>query len=339
MDKLTKVSDEQWASCNQINRKIYDDYFINNVELSSKTILVYKSALKIWFNWIRENLNNKIHTDITGIEYKRFQNWLINRGSSSSDVAFKRSAISSLNNYILVYYESEYPVFRNFITKAIKKPEKSFVHDRIPPTKEEVENIIKTLEESNKPNKKMLIAYLKFTYKTGCRRAESIQVMKNYIDLPLIVKKVKTKDENNNDIEVDAKFYLTPKIRCKGRGKTGKVRQLKFDEDVMLAFKDYLDNERGEDDCPYMFVTKRFDKIVPVTEAAVNYWSSNIFTPILGRRFHPHILREAIATDLVVQQGKSIESVKSLLGHESSETTKIYVCGVDESEESNELFI
>mgnify|MGYP000999942533 CR=1 FL=1 len=41
----------------------------------------------------------------------------------------------------------------------------------------------------------------------------------------------------------------------------------------------------------------------------------------------------------VLEQGKSIEAAKALLGHESSETTRIYVVGADQESESDELFI
>lgn len=339
MQKLPHITQEEWELCNPINRELYDDYFLNNVELSDQTIKVYKSALKIWFNWVREHLNNKSHIEIKGVEYKRFQNWLVGRGCSSSDVGFKRSAISSLNNYIMVYYEDEYPTFRNFITKAIKKPEKAFVHEKNPPTKAELEDMISKLEASNRKNKKMLIAYLKFTFETGCRRAESCQVTKDYVNIPLTVKTVTVRDEQGTAEEKEARFYVTPKIRCKGKGKTGKVRQLKFSDYSMDAFKDYLENERGEDDCPYMFVHKDGNKVEPITISGLNYWATEIFTPLLGRRFHPHALREALASEKVIREGKSIEAVKSLLGHESSETTRIYVCGLDEAEESNELFV
>ena len=79
-----------------------------------------------------------------------------------------------------------------------------------------------------------------------------------------------------------------------------------------------------------------YDRVYKVT---FNEWSENIFTPILGRRFHPHCLREARATDIVVRQGKSLEVAQSLLGHNSSETTKIYVIDDSEDEDSDELFI
>jgi integrase len=337
MERLKPVTDEEYALCNKFNLEIVKDFIDNSTELSDKSLNSYRSNLRIWLNWIRENLDNKKIVDIKPREYLRYQNWLLSKGHSSSDISNKRSAISSLNNYIVVYYSDEYPTFHNFINKSIKKPEKAFVNEKLPPTREELEMMIDTLEKSDRKYKKMYIAYLKYTFETGCRRAETMQVLKDIINTPLNTKMVKTKDENGNEVEKEARFYLTPKIRCKGKGKTGKVRQLKFSDYSMDAFKEWV--AERDDDCPYMFVTKHDGEIKQVSESTFNGWSKNMFTQILGRRFHPHCLREAAATDIVVGQNKSIEAARALLGHESSETTKIYVCGVDQESESDELFI
>ena len=107
----------------------------------------------------------------------------------------------------------------------------------------------------------------------------------------------------------------------------------------MDAFKKWLEI-RGEDDCEYMFVTRDSKHIMQVAETTFNTWSTDVFTPMLGRRFHPHALREARATSIVVEENKSIEAAQALLGHESSETTrKHYVIKQDDEEDSDELFM
>lgn len=338
MEKIADVTETDWAQVNEFNRFIYDDYFANNVELSDRTIKVYKSNLKIWFNWVRENLGNKPQTEIRGLDFKRYQNWLISLEHSSADISNKRAAVSSLNNYIMVYYEREYPTFRNFINSSIKKPEKAFVHEKLPPTKAEMEHLIDTLEKSEVRDKYQKIAYLKFTWETGCRRAETMQIMKDIVNAELIVKKKMVKLEDGSEVEKEIKYYLTPKIRCKGKGKTGKVRRLKFSDYSMDAFKKWLE-ERGEDDCPYMFVAKYGGEVNQISDTGFNYWCSEIFSPILGRRFHPHALRESRATYIVVEEGQNIEAAQALLGHESSETTRIYVIKDDDDEDSDELFM
>lgn len=338
MEKLKPITDKEWLLVNEFNRKLRDEFITNSVELSDDTLKAYKSNLAIWFNWVRENLNNKRHIDIKSIEFKRYQNWLTNLGHSSSDIYNKRAAISSLNNYILLYYEDEYPTFRQFINKGIKKPEKAFVHEKVPPTKEELQMMIEKLEESNIKDKYMKIAYLKFTFETGCRRSETAQIRKDIIDAKPIVKTIQVKNEDGIEEEKEVKYYLTQKVRCKGRGKTGKIRQLKFSDYAMDAFKKWLE-VRGEDDCEFMFVTRYDGQVKQVSKTTFNLWGKDVFTPILGRRFHPHILREARATSIVVEDGKNIEAAQKLLGHQDSSTTQIYVIRDDDDDDSDELFI
>lgn len=333
MEKMPQVTEEMWEGVCEFNRELMEEFLYNSTELSPQTINTYTSNLRIWFNWVKENLGNKKQVEIKPLEYLRFQNMLVRKGHSSSDINIKRSAISSLNNYILVYHE-EFTEFRNFINKGVKKPEKSFVNEKVPPTKAEMQMLIETLEARGDWQK---VAYLKFTWETGCRRAESMQLMKDIVNAKPISRMVKTKDENGDEIEKEVVYYKTPEIRCKGKGATGKQRKLKFTDYSMDAIKKWLEI-RGEDDCEYMFITKWKGEIKQVSLTTFNQWAKNTFTPILGRRFHPHILRESRATTSVVEDGKSIESVQNLLGHASSETTQIYIIKDEDDEASDELF-
>lgn len=325
MEKLRKASDEEWAEVAEQNRFLMQDFLQNSVELSPKTLKAYESNLRIWFVWVKDFLNNKVQADIRPLDFKRFQNWLDGRGASSSDISNKRAAVSSLNNYIEIYYADEYPTFHNFINKSIKRPVKAFVHDKEPLTKAEFENLVAVLEERGDWEK---VAYLRFTFDTGCRRAESRQLLKSIVDAEPMIKE---KDG------VQFKLYQTHPIRCKGSGKTGKVRKLLFGEETMDALKKWLE-ARGNDDCPYVFTVKRDGVETQVSETTFNAWAEHTFTKIVGRRVHPHLFRESRATQAVVEEGKDIEAVRALLGHESSDTTRIYVIR-DDSEDANDLFI
>ena len=219
MQKLPPITEEECNEVNEFNRFIWDDFLTNSSELSPKTLKNYESNLRIWFIWVKDNLHNKSQLEIKPIEFKRFQNWMVRRGCSSSDISIKRAAISSLNNYIEIYYQDEYPTFRNFINKSIKRPPKNFVHEKEPLTKAEFNNLIKVLTEQEEWQK---IAYLIFTLETGCRRAESRQIRKDIIDAKPIVRKIETRDEYDNLIEREIIKYQTPLIRTKGRGVEGK---------------------------------------------------------------------------------------------------------------------
>ena len=325
MEKLRKATDEEWAAVAEQNRFLMEDFLQNSTELSPKTLKAYESNLRIWFVWVKDHLGNKSQTEIKPLDFKRFQNWLDGRGASSSDIANKRAAVSSLNNYIEIYHADEYPTFRNFINKSIKRPAKAFVHEKEPLTKAEFEHLVEVLEEKGDWEK---VAYLRFTLDTGCRRAESRQLLKNVVEAEPMVKE---KDG------VKIVLYQTHPIRCKGAGKTGKVRKLLFGEETMKALKKWVE-VRGDDDCQYMFTVKRDSVETQVSETTFNAWAEHTFTPIVGRRVHPHLFRESRATQAVVEDGKDIEAVRALLGHESSDTTRIYVIR-DESEDADALFV
>lgn len=332
--KADSVTQEMWNSINPFNKRIAEEFLNESTHLSKQSMKQYPSALKHFFWWVKTECNDKQLTDITSRDYLRYQNYLTRRGLSERGIKFKRSVVSSLNQYVMLYYEQEYPTFKNFVTKQIKVAETGFVYKKLPPTKEELDLLYKKLEEMEEWQK---IAYLKFTFSCGCRREESRQIKKDIVNAPKNIKTIKVKDENGKEIEVESISYKTPEIRCKGKSEIGKPRKLQFDEEAMIAIKKWLE-VRGEDDCPYLFVTKYGGKIKQVSETTFEDWCSGLFSDIIGRRFHPHILREARATDLVVNQGKNIEVAQKLLGHNSSETTNIYVIRED-SDDADEAFI
>lgn len=335
MKKIEPITQEEWEQCNEFNKNILEEFLMNSYHLSPKSKAAYRSNLMIWFNFIRTNLGNKPQTEIRPIEYMKFQSWLVSLGHSSADISNKKSAVSSLCNYIETYYLDMYPNFRSCIVKGMSKPEAKLVREKIPPTKEEMDMLISEMENREDWQK---VAYLRYTFDTGCRRGESIQLLKEVVDYEPVIKEKEMTDENGELQTVTVKYYRSNKTRCKGRGETGKVRRLIFSQETMDAIKKWLE-VRGEDDCPYVFVARHKDGYRQISDATINKWATNTFTPILGRRFHPHILREARATIGVVEEGKSIESMQKLLGHNSSDTTKIYICVEDDDEDIDELFI
>lgn len=333
MDRLDNITDEEWSQCNKFNRDIMKEFLDSSSDLSPQSLKAYCSNLMIWFNWIRKNLDNKREVDIKSRDYLKYQNWLLDLGHSTSDLHNKRSAISSLNNFIVVYYEDLYPTFHNFINKAIKMPAPEFVHEKQPLTKAELADLVSKLEELGEWQK---IAYIKFTYETGCRRGETRQIRKDIINAKPVIKTKAVINEDGKEEQKEIKYYLTPKIRCKGKSKQGKIRRLKFSDYAMDALKKWVEI-RGEDNCEYMFISKFHGNIQQVSISTFNLWSKNLFTKLVGRRFHPHLLRESRATAIVVEDGRNIEVAQKLLGHNSAETTKIYVIK-DDDDDDDELF-
>ena len=334
--RTEEITDEEWLTVNKYNREMVQDYLDNQSDLSAKTRPAYKSGLRIFFKYVKDYLGDKDFTKIKKKEFQKYLNWLTNRGMSDSAIKFKKSCVSAFCNYVMMMYEEELPTFRNFTT-GLKVVQTGYVHEKLPLTPDEYVALCQELEKCEEWQK---LAYLVFSYSTGCRRAEARQLLKEVVDYPAKEKKIKIIDEDGKEVEATSKQYQTHNIRCTGHSIVGKVRKLKFGEDAMHWIKKWLE-VRGDDDCPYVFVIKQKNgETRQVGEGTFNDWCSGLFTKIVGRRVHPHLFRESRATNLVVYEHKSAEVAQKLLGHEDVSTTKNhYIIQDDSNDESDEAFI
>lgn len=320
--KMEGFSDEEFNSLvNPVNRELIND-FLRQSQLSPQTLKQYKSALYIFAKWVHDELGNKDIPKMKVRDGLNYQNYLIDLELSDSAIKFKRSVVSSMFTFIEAFWDDEYPNCRNIFTKAVPTVGNQKKKEKNPLTKKELEKLIKELVKLEEWQK---LAYLMFSYSTGCRREEARQLRKEVI----------TYDKFKNAKGEEKNYFVTHEIRAKGKGKAGKVRKFQFDDDTMEALKRWT-KERGEDDCEYMFVTKRDGKYKQVSAETFNDWCK-LFGEIVGKPVHPHLLRSSRATILAVEDGKDIKGIQKLLGHSSSSTTEIYI--VNDSEESfDDLF-
>ena len=335
-NRTDEITEEEWLEINKTNRDMVQDYLDNQSDLSVKTPPAYRSGLRIFFKYVHDYLGDKDFTQIKKKEFQKYLNWLTNRGLSDSAIKFKKSCVSAFCNYVMMMYEDEMPTFRNF-TIGLKVVKTGYVHEKVPLTPDEYVALCEELERREEWQK---LAYVVFSYSTGCRRAEARQLLKEVVDYPAKEKKIKILDEDGKEVEAISRQYQTHTIRCKGASIQGKQRKLKFGEDAMHWLKKWIE-VRGDDDCPYMFVVKNKDgsETRQVGEGIFNDWCSGLFTQIVGRRVHPHLMRESRATNLVVYEHKSAEVAQKLLGHNDVSTTKNhYIIKSDENDESDEAF-
>jgi integrase len=265
------------------------------------------------------------------IDLLKYQNWLLRAGMYSSAIKMKRSAISALNDYIILYYGDEFPLFRNYVTKGVKIPETGKVSIKVPLTDQEYKQVCDCLEDNKEWQK---LAYVKFAYSSGARKNECRQLTKDIVNYPPVSKEVTVSDEHGNKSVVLIKKYKTNLIKCKGKAQDP-MRRLSFDEDAMFYIQRWL-SIRGEDNCPFVFVTIKNDGISGVSESLFNSWC-NEFGELINRHIYPHLFRSSRATNLAVS-GKSLESIRNLLGHKSSETTRLYIVK-DDGDEEDEAFV
>jgi site-specific recombinase XerD len=77
---------------------------------------------------------------------------------------------------------------------------------------------------------------------------------------------------------------------------------------------------RGEDDCPYLFISKYDGNARKLGLSAPNYWCKEIISDIIGRRVNPHLIRGTRSTH-ILESGLDIKKAQALLGHKQSSTT------------------
>lgn len=321
-EKIEPVTDEMWKLVNPFNREKVEEFLLESTHLSKQSQTQYKSALRIFYYWVYESLKDKPIYEIKKKDFMRFQNSLIRRGMSSNGVKMKRSVISSLNKYLINYYEDDedFETFRNFV-EGVQNPTPNKVYNKVALSKEEYDLIIKTLEEDEQWQ---ILAALKFLYASGCRRSELLQLKKSIVETEPL------KDKQGNP----TKMYKTHDVRAKGRGEQGEVRGLLFDEEAKLAISKWLE-VRGEDDCPYIFVSQREGKVEQLNTSAPNYWFKEIISDIVGRRINVHLTRSSRATH-ALDDGADMKAIAKLLGHKDTSTTeKFYDLRENEDDLSN----
>lgn len=328
--KIEEVTKDFWDNEVDDENKLLIEEFLQQQHLSAQTLKQYESSLKIFAKWVHDFClpkgKKKIY-DLKPRDALKYQNWLIGKGLSPNAIKFKRSSVSSLCGYIEVFYSDDYPDFRNIFTKAIPNVAKSNIKEKQPLTVKEMDKLVKELEKRKEWQK---LAYVLFTYITGCRREEARQLLAE------VSKYDRYRDKDGNE----KPYYLTHSIRAKGKGKEGKVRKFKFDDKAMEAIKKWmiLRTEQIENDsCPYVFVSKTRDGYKQVSANTFNLWCDEFSEILGGRPVHPHLFRSSRATNAVIEEGKDIKSVQKLLGHNSSQTTEIYVVR-DDADDDDELF-
>lgn len=145
-NRSEEITDEEWLTVNEFNRDMVEDYLNNQVHLSPKSLIAYRSALRIFFVWVKNNLHDKNCTEIRKKEFLRYLNWLAVRGFSESGIKFKKSSVSAFNKFIENFYEDDYPQFRNYVTSEMQIPKTGRVYTKEPLTPEEIDTCV-SLEE------------------------------------------------------------------------------------------------------------------------------------------------------------------------------------------------
>jgi site-specific recombinase XerD len=123
----------------------------------------------------------------------------------------------------------------------------------------------------------------------------------------------------------DIELEMGAHISCEGKGRKQRCTPLR--RDTVKTIAAWLKERAGSDDDP-VFPTIRGDKLSrdAVEHMVRKYTSaaSNACASLIGKRVSPHVLRHSTAMELL-QNGVDRSVIALWLGHESVETTQIYV--------------
>lgn len=303
-EKLDKIDPE--------NLQLGEDWleYMQSIDRSPKSIVGYRSDLRIFWVWNMEFNNNKFFTKLTKREIAKFQNHAINVwGWSPNRIRRVKSCLSSLSNYIenVLDDEEEFEDFRPIIRK-IENPNKEAVREKTVLPDETIDFLLKTLVERKEYEKACAVAIAAYS---GMRKSELLQMKVEYFD--------------ENHFVYDS-MWKTDKIRTKGFGRLGKPLN-KF---ILYGAKPYLDlwlNERNEKgiNSDYLFVSKTKDAngdIVWKVRQDLTHWTDE-FSAIIGMAFYFHCERHFTCTKLH-RMNLPAHVIQEFFGWTSSEMLNIY---------------
>lgn len=272
----------------QVNKGYMMFFVAKKVEgLSDKTLKYYKSEVDNFMTFIGKPLPDVVTDDIRYYLAVKQSRDGIEETTADNTRRILNSFFSWMNAEGYVSKNPVYPI------KAIKKKKRvkhAFSDTEIEKLKEVCLRIEAPLE------RKRNIAIIETLLSTGCRVGE------------LTTMKIKDVDFNKGTIIVE------------GKGK--KERRVFFNDKSMLRIKEYLEERNGEGD-EYLF-----NSIMrPYKHVGIS--GVETFIRDLGKeagisKCHPHKFRRTAAT-IALRRGMALTDIQKMLGHESLDTTKIYL--------------
>lgn len=309
MNRITnKESFIQILPANKDLQKEFLEY-LKGINRSSGTISGYENDLDIFFTWNLINNKNKKFVEITKRDLVRYQSWLINENKNSpSRVRRLRSAISSLSNYvenIIADEDDEFSGFRSII-KKIEAPPLEPTREKTIWGESEIEDLLRRLVEQKQYEKACCVALAAFS---GRRKSELMRYKVSFFD--------------SENLIADGALYMTPKIKTKGRGTSGKMLATYV---LSKRFQPYLDlwlEERKATgvESEWLFP----DPLRPTVSRSVttlNSWAAT-FSRILDRPVYFHSFRHAF-TSMLLEAGLPENVVTEILGWSSAEMIRHY---------------
>lgn len=272
------TSKELDAQINSKNIKLAERFLKNfATKRSPNSVVSYKSNLRIFFTWNLLFNDNKDFVDIRKIEFADFFDYAVTElGWHSNRFAQCHSCLSSFSAWIENYFDDDYPLFRNLLSK-IEKPVKENVREKTVLQKEDIDKLFEYFDENNMIQDACLLA---LAISCGARISELSSFTTDLID--------------EDNVVFDGLFLeTTKKIKTKGRGVNGKMLTKYILKDMFLPYyKKWLEVRKeimkeNNKDHDFIFVTKEGN---PANADRLRDWMSK-WSDVVGQPCYPHNFR------------------------------------------------
>lgn len=283
-------------------QKYFTSYLIGENDFGKNTISSYRDTFKLLVKFLESSVTPKKNLPITKIDKERvlaFLKWLeIQRGNSKTTRNIRLAHLKSFYHYT----QKSVPELA-FLCESIR--DISFaITEKKPPvfmSEDAVGHLLASVDKTSSDGIRHL-AILALLYDSGCRVQELIDLKVSDVQL-----------DKYRQIYVHGKgdkyrnILILPETA---------VLLIKYISIYKLESSDWLFSNRGGNQLTRQgirYILRKYTDLIKsvCSEKAV-------------LKAHPHLMRHSKATHLV-HRGINIYNVKDFLGHESVETTQIYV--------------
>ena len=267
------------------------DYLRYERNASPQTVQTYEESLRAFESYLTFRDNG---LSIDQVDTDLIRDWmesLMDKGNSASTINKNLSALRSFFRFALKRELVEKDPAHAVTGPKKSKPLPQFLREG------EMNRLLDDLEWNNTYNNVRARTILLLFYEAGLRRSELVSL-----------------DDKDVDYGV---------AQLKVTGKRNKQRIVPFGTEVAETLKNYqaIRQERFGETSGALFLSDKGKRISgdQVYQIVRKYLS--MVTSLKKRS--PHVLRHTFATAML-NNGAGLESIKSLLGHESVSTTEIY---------------
>lgn len=283
--------------------KYFNEYLLEETQAASNTFSSYKDTFKLIFIYIREKQNFKVQN----FNFEKFNkefvldflSWLeIERKNKVITRNYRLTIIKSFVSYVFTYEINNLELYRILQIKLKKTPKikTNYLHE------EEMTKLLSMPDLTTKKGRRDG-AILSLLYDAGMRINELLEL------------KVENVEIENHLINIT-------------KAKRNKHRQIPISKNTINLIKQYIeDNSLNCVNDAYLFSNNKHEKL---SSNAIRKKIKKYVTIIASNdsnfpnRVHPHMFRHSKATHLINKNINVLE-VKDFLGHESLDSTQVYI--------------